>query len=219
MDMGMSETWRKTFMLWSKSSDYLSLVTSTRVKLYETIRQNRCYVAFSGGKDSTVLLHLALQIQQDIPVWHWDYGVYIPRQVEAEIQSNMKCLGATNVTVSESVNQGNVAFFCEANRFMQDKSLEVALVGLRKEESYRRKRKIGRGLKGEVYPLADWGWRDVWAYIVSNGLPYPRLYDVYGPVLGYDRARFVTFFDSEFDHLGASYVDGYFFPQFRNSNT
>jgi 3'-phosphoadenosine 5'-phosphosulfate sulfotransferase (PAPS reductase)/FAD synthetase len=41
------------------------------------------YVAFSGGKDSTCMLHLVLQQKPDIMVYHWDYGPYLmPRDVE-----------------------------------------------------------------------------------------------------------------------------------------
>lgn len=72
-------------------------------------------------------------------------------------------------------------------------------------------------LRGEVYPLDKWGWRDIWAYIVSRELPYPKLYDVYGPLLGWDKARFVNFFSKRFENLGSPYLDGFFFPQFRNS--
>lgn len=214
--MVMANRWRKTFQMWAKTLQYLNLLTDTRMEIFEVTRKKKCYVAFSGGKDSTVMLHLALQCQADIPVWHWDYGVYMPRQVETEIQSNMQVLGAKNVIVETSRSQENAAFFGASHQFMRIKDLAVALVGLRKEESYKRRRKIRKHLKGELYPLAEWGWKDVWAYIVSNNLPYPQLYNVYGPVLGWDKARFVSFFDSEFDHLGASYLDGFFFPQFRN---
>lgn len=101
-------------------------------------------------------------------------------------------------------------------KLVREKKLEVALVGLRKEESLRRRRKMRKQPKGEFYPLANWGWKDVWAYIISNNLPYPKLYDVYGPILGWDKARFVTFFDPEFNHLGAANLDGFFFPEYRN---
>ena len=213
----MNEQWRKTFFLWAKTPEYLELVTDTRIKIYEITRKKRCYVSFSGGKDSTVLLHLALQSQKKIPVFHWDYGVYMPREVESEIQANMRVLGAKDVSVETRASQECSAFFGAVHQFMRGKSLEVALVGLRKEESYKRRRKICKQPKGECYPLADWGWKDIWAYIVSNNLSYPKLYDVYGPLLGWDKAWFVTFFDPEFDSLGASNLDGLFFPQYRNS--
>lgn len=218
--MVMSETWRKTFSLWAKTHSYLELVTETRMQLYDVTRKNRCYVAFSGGKDSTVMLHLALQCQKNIPVLHWDYGVFMPRDIEREVQDNMKNIGAEKVTVKKWLSgkeslRFNQIFYGVTREFIRENNLDIALVGLRSEESFKRKRKIKRCVKGEVYPLADWGWRDVWAYIISNNLPYSKVYDVYAPLLGWDKARFSTFFDSEFDHIGASTVDGFFFPQYR----
>lgn len=223
--MAMNEIFKKTFMLWAKTSGYRNLVTKTRANIYDATRKYRCYVAFSGGKDSTVLLHLALQSQPEIPVFHWDYGMFMPREVEVEIQDNMAKLGAKNVYIEKRVSErkackfGYQGFFMAVHKFIHDFNLEMALIGLRAEESLKRRRKTRTPPRCECYPLSGWGWRDVWAYIVSNNLPYPRLYDVYGPLLGYDRARFVTFFDEEFAHLGSTGLDGYFFPQFRNSNT
>lgn len=215
----MTEKWQKTFLLWAKTSEYLNLVTETKTQLYEIIRKQRCYIAFSGGKDSTVMLHLTLQIQPDIPIFHWDYGIFMPRLFEQEIKENMRKLGAKNVTVEKRLSKneeckfGYQGFFGAIHRFMQEKKLETALIGLRVEESNKRKAKIKSQPKGEVYPLAEWGWRDIWAYIISNNLSYPKMYDVYGSVLGWENARFVTFFDMEFEKLGAPYLDGFFFPQ------
>lgn len=223
--MAMTEQWQKTFLFWAKQPEYLELITETRAQLYEVTRKQKCYVAFSGGKDSTVLLHLALQCQADIPVFHWDYGIFMPRPFEQEILANMAKLGARNVTVEKRLSQskdckfGYKGFFGAVHMFMQGNGLELALIGLRIEESNKRKAKIRECPEGECYPLADWGWKDIWAYIVSNNLPYPKVYDVYGPLLGYDKARFVTFFDPEFNHLGASYIDGLFFPQYRNQSS
>ena len=41
-------------------------------------------------------------------------------------------------------------------------------------------------------------------------------YDKYVAVLGWDRARFVTFFDKEFEHLGSINVDGVLMWRWRN---
>ena len=56
----------------------------------------------------------------------------------------------------------------------------------------------------------------MWAYIVSHNLKYCSHYDLYAPVIGWDQTRFATFFDPEFEHIGASNVDGVLLPEFKN---
>lgn len=224
----MNEKTKRMLMLWSKRPNYLELVTETRFNIYEYVRKSKCVVAFSGGKDSTVLLHLALQVDQDVDVFHWDHGRQLmPREVQNEIVANARLLGAKNLFVESSpfVEHQGIrenwrgwygVFWGNLARVKQEHNWVTQLVGLRSEEGRRRKAKIRCPMVGEVYPLAEWGWKDIWAYIISNDLPYPKLYDVYGPLLGYDKARFVTFFDGEFEKFGSVYLDGYFFPQFRH---
>ena len=90
---------------------------------------------------------------------------------------------------------------------------EYQFVGLRKEEGCKRSATIREHKrKGEVYPLEDWRWLDVWAYIVSHGLPYPAVYDRYASLVGYEYARLVTFFDMEFEKYGLPYLDGFLLP-------
>lgn len=224
----MDRQTKQMFLLWSRQPEYLEKVTVTRAKLYEVTRKHRCVVAYSGGKDSTVLLDLALKTQPDISVYHWDHGSQLmPREVEKEIIDHAYKLGAKELVVNSSlaVERGDMrenwsgwygVFWASLAKKVGEYGWEVQLVGLRSEESSKRRAKVRRPTRGECYPLADWGWRDVWAYIVSNGLPYPSLYDVYGPLLGYDKARFVTFFDGEFEKFGSPFLDGYFFPQYRH---
>jgi hypothetical protein len=50
----------------------------------------------------------------------------------------------------------------------------------------------------------------------TNNVPYHSHYDRYGPLLGYDKARFATFYDSEMDRFGAGNVDGVLMPHFKH---
>ena len=97
----------------------------------------------------------------------------------------------------------------------------LQFIGLREEESLKRRRKINSKPFRcdriiECYPLHRLSWKDVWAYIISNDLPYLKIYDVYAKLLGYDKVRFATFFDPEFDKLGASNIDGVIIPEFKH---
>ncbi len=50
----------------------------------------------------------------------------------------------------------------------------------------------------------------------SHSLPYASIYDIYAPVVGWDKVRLTTFFDPEFDKLGASNLDGALMWRFKH---
>lgn len=49
-----------------------------RARIRDHLDQHEGYLAFSGGKDSLVALHLALQIAPDVPVAFFDSGLEFP---------------------------------------------------------------------------------------------------------------------------------------------
>ena len=74
-----------------------------------------------------------------------------------------------------------------SREFMRSNGLRNLFIGMRKEES--RTRQIVLRKKGMIYstqirdgltccPLANWKGSDIWAYIVSNDLPYLSIYDL-----------------------------------------
>lgn len=157
----------------------------------------------------------------DIMVQHWDYGIhYLPREFEGEVVRNAIDIGATNIRVMTSDKYAEnpsspvfyKEFFGKVISGLIHEGYDCAFVGLRKEESLKRKRRINKGESltqiTERWPLASWTWLDVWAYIISNDIPYLSTYDTYAPVVGWEHARFSTFFDPEFDKLGNSNLDG-----------
>jgi len=230
--VNMPLKWRRTFLMWTKRPEHQRLVAAARAEIRRVNSRYRTVVAFSGGKDSTVLLHLALQVNPDIHVFHWDHGPWLmPRQIERQIIENARQLGARNLIVRGSKlletpeartnwRVWYLTFWNTLARLRKDYGWEKNLVGLRGEESHRRRRTIRRhDRKWEVYPLADWSWLDVWGYIVSRSLPYPSIYDKYARLLGYDKTRLVTFFDHEFEKYGAPWLDGFLMPENRFSAT
>lgn len=124
----------------------------------------------------------------------------------------------------EKRNQANIfykVFFGYIRPKLMKCGYDLQFIGLREEESLKRKRKINTNpfrydKMVECYPLHTMTWKDVWAYIISNDLPYLKIYDLYAPLKGYDKVRFATFFDNEFDKLGASNLDGALMPEFKN---
>lgn len=224
----MPEKQRKTFLMWSRTKEYKAKVVASLEDIRHSVASSRCVVAYSGGKDSTAMTHLVLQVEPDVTVFHWDHGSWlIPRDIEAEIVQNAGLLGVTDFIAmsSRSLEKPEArtnwriwyaVFWSTLARLRKEHGWEKNFVGLRREEGCKRRAKIDKhNVMWEVYPIADWSWLDVWAYIVSNDLPYPRVYDLYAPLLGWDKARFVTFFDMEFEKFGAPYLDGFLQPQYR----
>lgn len=218
----MNKYKRKGFLLHSKNKEYeLRLKHSLQI-IHEAFNKNNCYVSFSGGKDSTVLTHLALRVCNDVCVWHWDYGDdLMPRQIEQEVITNLKELGAINIIVNKrkgsgaDTSSGYKQFFKQIQLNKKSYGWDMGLIGIRRSESITRKNKYVNYFQDEdCYPLLDWTFEDVWAYIVSNNLPYPSVYDIYSSVVGYDNSRFVTFFDREFETLSGG-LDSILMDEFR----
>ena len=222
---------RSKFFLWAETEEHQSRIQTAKNIISEALDQSKCpYLAYSGGKDSLVMLHMVLQKRPDILVWHWDYGYdLMPFEMEKEILENARRIGAKNIRINSSGKGENRyrsvrtfyrQFFGKIGQFTQEEGCDLAFIGLRTQESGKRKRKASEPFRWngkllECYPLADLTARDIWAYIVTNNLPYCSHYDRYGALLGIEQVRMSTFFDPEFDMLGASNIDGLLMPEFK----
>jgi len=221
---------REAFLDYSKSKEFAKKLKKAEGITQKAIKNYKTYVSYSGGKDSTVVLHLAISFKPDILVIHWDYGSFMPRKYFEELVENAKAIGAVNLKIYTSdtykklgrkaLNVWGKEFFKRVAPQLKEKGYKAVLLGLRKEESPTRKRTVekGRAIAGikEFYPIGDWSYRDVWAYILSHNLPYHSTYDIYGPIIGWDKVRFVTFFDPQFEKFGTPYIDGVLSWKFRN---
>jgi phosphoadenosine phosphosulfate reductase len=226
----MDKIWRETFKIWSKIEEYQKRIEESKKIIAEAFqRYKRPYVAYSGGKDSIVMLHLVLQQNQDIDIWHWDHGrALMPRKIERKLIKNAYAIGAKNLLIksAKALDKEEArwnykfwykSFFGILNRVSKDRDWDGLFIGIRHEESLKRKRQYKKTfINQSCYPLLNLTWKDVWAYIISNNLPYPAMYDIYAEILGYDKVRLVTFFDNEFEKLGSPYIDGVLMPEFRN---
>lgn len=226
----MIERWQKTFVAYSLSSSFCEKVSQAKRVIKEALQvSKKPYVAFSGGKDSLCVLHLVLEQNPCIMVFHWDYGRYMPCFLEEEIKEMAGKMGVRNFWVETSDKYKTAdkpvwyeEFFGRVTKRLLQEGYDVVFVGLRKEESLKRKRRIKKNLSltciKEIWPIADWSWMDVWTYIVSRKLPYLSHYDLYAPIVGWDKVRFSTFFDPEFDKIGASNIDGVLMWRYKNIN-
>jgi len=219
----MNERWRETFLAWSQTDDYRCALADAEQTIRDALATaRRPYIAYSGGKDSTALVHLVLQQAPDVMVLHWDYGrAFVPQPVHEEILRNVRQLGATHLRVETSplyeklgrraTNVLGRHYIGKLLPRLAEEGYDLAFVALRAEESVKRRLRIGAkrsiGPIAECWPLASWRWLDVWAYIVANGLSYLSLYDARAELVGWDRARFTTLFDPEFADVGSESVD------------
>lgn len=222
---------RATFLLHAELEDYRARIQAARHFITEALeRAEKPYISYSGGKDSLVMLHMALQAFPEVLVWHWDYGShYMPRELEAEILKNAHETGARNIHVdtSKKYDAGrspkNILFpalFGYIQPRMISDGYDMVCIGLRAEESKRRKAKTASGYREgklrECYPVYQLTTSDIWAYIVTNNLPYCSHYDRYGALLGIEQVRMSTFFDPEFDKFGAGNLDGILMTKFKH---
>lgn len=176
----------------------------------EARQRGPCYVAFSGGKDSLALLHLARSLFDDIEGYHFDSGADAPEAYETinavrqagypvhdikperTIIEMFKIVGMYGYTGPDKkpgdwhwkASDFWETLIAEPARRVRSLGYPVALLGLRKGESWRRRMIISRW--GEIYqrkdgawtcsPLAHWHTQDVFAYCVLHDLPLSRLY-------------------------------------------
>jgi phosphoadenosine phosphosulfate reductase len=182
-------------------------------------------VSVSGGKDSLVMLDLVLGARPDARVWHWDYGIYMPRPLEAEVMRTLHehfHLQAPRLQVDRRMSNdpesgaGYRAFFQAVTTHLRRVDAKINFIGLRREESCRRANRAKAVIEPakpcwNAFPISAWTWKDIWAYIIQHEIPYPSSYDAKAALEGWHKARFVTFFDPEFAHLGSIEMDKYLF--------
>jgi len=224
---------KAAFQMHAELDDYKDRIEASQGLIAEALdRANKPYIAYSGGKDSLVMLHMVLRVCPEVLVEHFYFGkYYFPMGLETEILGIAGTIGAKNIRVDTSSKYDlagrtskNIYFPEMFGRVQPDlisKGYDLAFIGLRREESGKRKRKASEpfrwnGKMLECYPLMNLTARDVWTYIVSNDLPYCSHYDRYGALLGIENTRMSTLFDPEFYKLGSNNIDGVLMPGFKN---
>lgn len=165
-------------------------------------RIGRIGISFSGGKDSTVLLHLVRRVDPEAPAAFFDSGAELqstyeivrhygvetihPRLTFQEMARYSGKWGyADPVDPGCPFNFGTVLMDEPGETFVVKHRLRVSAMGLRGEESAGRW--MNAAARGELYqgsdrtwylcPLAYWTVDDVWAYISHHQLKYNAAYD------------------------------------------
>jgi len=186
---------------------------------------NKSLIAFSGGKDSLVMMHLVRgvnkRLNKDILVIHWDYGrTYIPIEIHNKIIEIVNRYKPYIVETSilydklkdKAINILGTEYLGKLMPKLYNDGYVDCFVGLRSQESCKRRLRIAnhRSItkQAEIFPVGNFNWEDIWGYIFENNLGYLNCYyDVYCPIVGWDKTRFTTLFDKEFDKFGSSNID------------
>lgn len=154
------------------------------------------YVAISGGKDSTVLLHLVRQVAPTITaIWsddeleHEETVAFLLLQAPLVVRGHATHEGWFTAWTDEPFWRepvpGSIAIPGLSAPWSVTAGYDLVFLGLRRAESARRRLAITangrrfRGVEGQwrCSPLADWTTDDIWAYIASRDLDYNPVYD------------------------------------------
>jgi len=194
--------WRVPYRVHGLTDEYRAKVGAARYVIRK-YNPSAVVTSVSGGKDSTVLLHLVanafgvkprayhIASNANLPgldtVLAWYREVADLRVIEcaslADYIERLRAIGLpherTDAEQRSVVLQGKKE---RGTEVAKELGARFVFLGLRAEESKNR-RFLGKTMcfsaRGLIHtcPLRDWTARDVWAYIVEHDLPYLPMYD------------------------------------------
>jgi phosphoadenosine phosphosulfate reductase len=147
------------------------------------------FVAFSGGKDSIVVLDLIRRAGVKHTA-HFHMTTVDAPEVLDFIRKNYQGvewmrpkLSMFQLILKKMMPPTRIVRFCCEHLKEGGGVGRMVVTGIRWEESGKRSRRrmVESCLKGGnrvyLHPIIEWSEKDVWQYIRENGLPYPSLYD------------------------------------------
>lgn len=193
----------------SGAINYLNKVNSAN-EIIENALKNATNprIAFSGGKDSLVVLDLVRQIRPDVQAVYCNTGIEYPETVHyvRSIENVMELHPITSykyfLDCKENGLPGSKATgkvhgnkCClelkekPATKFYKDNNIDLVFTGLTSDESRNRMmffKRMGpyylykKDKYWKAHPIHDWSEADVWEYIKRNKLDYNPIYDIPG---------------------------------------
>lgn len=210
----MDAVTREALLLRSTLPQFRRRVEQSRGIIEECLARARSpYVAFSAGKDSSVVLHLVREIAPDVPaVWSDDEWNLPETLALVERTSNCHRIAGrvphasffTSWDTPDPALPAGTIWVDAPNRdgiqqFAIRQGYDATFIGLRADENGRRRlhlRTHGLLFFAQNYqiwqcnPIGWWSVEDVWSYILSRGVDYNRAYDVLDAMgLPLDRQR------------------------------
>lgn len=145
------------------------------------------YLAFSGGKDSTVILALAKEAGVKFDA-HYHMTTVDPPELVHFVRSHPEVNIGRGKSMWEVVREHGMLptrtrRFCCRELKEGGGDGRIVITGVRWEESARRSKLryfeacMQFKTKRYLHPIIDWTSEDVWEYIRTRNLPYCSLYD------------------------------------------
>ncbi len=156
------------------------------LQVYEN-KDNPYYLAFSGGKDSTVIYDLAKKSGVAFDA-HYCVSPIDPPQIHTfikeknpEVAWEYHARGWWKMVIKKGLPMRQARWCCQVIKEAGGKG-RCVIVGIRREESTARKKQkcfeeARRGSKTLLSPILNWSKEEVWEYIRENTLSYCSLYD------------------------------------------
>ena len=195
------------YRLHSGLSSHKRKVDIAKALIRKALGMGNWYVAWSGGKDSNALLHLVHAISPNMPIVHVETELDFPdcrEQIHRWIDE--WGIAAQTTVLRPSVSPWDIldkhggpelqsnnsqseldrrCFYEPIEQHVAERGYTGVFLGLRAEESAARR--LNRRTRGVLYrtrlglmrcnPLSDWTVEDVWAYTLTEGLPWLPVYD------------------------------------------
>ena len=160
--------------------------TIDRMKAFEP--QEGYYGAFSGGKDSQVLYHVAQMAGVKVD-WHFHKTSVDPpqllkfiRRYYPDVEWTRPELTMFQLILKKKMLPTRIARWCCRELKEGGGKGRSVLIGVRAEESYKRSKyplveTCKRTRRHLIRPLLDWKWDNVWKFLADEGIPHCELYD------------------------------------------
>lgn len=193
------------------------------IQEFLSIRKNP-YIAFSGGKDSTVMMYLvSLLGNKEIPVFTQGDDLDFPDK-EGHCRGVVDMLGFSNysyvysdVSAMEQIGKERITgtFWEVIEKYREEIRADGVFMGLRAQES--KARTFVAKKKGVIYDVRDdvtrclpvlyWRAEEIFAFIIQKDLPFHSIYDKSDLIEKYPHEmRFSWMYSPRFSQWGALIV-------------